>query len=593
MAQPLLWSPLLVLLMSGASAQDSPRVVSPQNCTLDCVIQGEPTCEFCRVSREELELQLGVSLPGIFGSCVPLPCHSLLGLHSPAACQHYVHAPHNITVEFMPDRDPAQDIVTVSWMPSQYGIAFLRGFQVSIRTLGGALVGCQLFLFQRNLSLEVTDTQRVYRSDPFPNLGLRSQYIVTVMALPVPEQWDNFKHEHILEKRVSLTCAEKIGLEQCHRDWYPRDITVTQEGNDIIVTFNLAPPSLGINRYFSWCSRGGTRNYTEIEVNSLENQTHHSFHLRGLDPGAKYSCEMAADMSDAVRKRFAFQVGHVQQAESSPATPSSESLFLVLLPVSAVIALTGSLVVLIDRRTRKRRVRKKAGVLAECVGSDRAGGITPSPLPCPRCPPQLLMCYSSADGPAHINAVVRLAAFLQQHMAIQVHLDLWESLRLAEEGVMSWHCRGVQESDFVLVVCSQGLGQLLQGREEEEEEEEGVWKGDVSTAVVSLIGEEIGRASLRGQSLSKYISATFEHSRELDIPGVLRLASHYLLPRDLPLLFSHLHGVELCGPGQRLHVQHVSEEGYLTVPAGAALCQAIAEAGGVQAAAGHTPDRRL
>ncbi|XP_015196299.2 interleukin-17 receptor D isoform X2 [Lepisosteus oculatus] len=550
MAQPLLWSPLLVLLMSGASAQDSPRVVSPQNCTLDCVIQGEPTCEFCRVSREELELQLGVSLPGIFGSCVPLPCHSLLGLHSPAACQHYVHAPHNITVEFMPDRDPAQDIVTVSWMPSQYGNSWdcLPPWVPSLH------------------------------SDPGRGTS-------GLPALPFPAQSLSGGHGH------PKACAEKIGLEQCHRDWYPRDITVTQEGNDIIVTFNLAPPSLGINRYFSWCSRGGTRNYTEIEVNSLENQTHHSFHLRGLDPGAKYSCEMAADMSDAVRKRFAFQVGHVQQ-ESSPATPSSESLFLVLLPVSAVIALTGSLVVLIDRRTRKRRVRKKAGVLAECVGSERAGGITPSPLPCPRCPPQLLMCYSSADGPAHINAVVRLAAFLQQHMAIQVHLDLWESLRLAEEGVMSWHCRGVQESDFVLVVCSQGLGQLLQGREEEEEEE-GVWKGDVSTAVVSLIGEEIGRASLRGQSLSKYISATFEHSRELDIPGVLRLASHYLLPRDLPLLFSHLHGVELCGPGQRLHVQHVSEEGYLTVPAGAALCQAIAEAGGVQAAAGHTPDRRL
>lgn len=35
-------------------------------------------------------------------------------------------------------------------------------------------------------------------------------------------------------------------------------------------------------------------------------------------------------------------------------------------------------------------------------------------------PPRLLICYSSNDGPAHVNAVMKLGAFMQQHMATQV-----------------------------------------------------------------------------------------------------------------------------------------------------------------------------
>lgn len=35
-------------------------------------------------------------------------------------------------------------------------------------------------------------------------------------------------------------------------------------------------------------------------------------------------------------------------------------------------------------------------------------------------PPGVLLCYSSSDGRAHVQAVLQLAAFIQQHMAAQV-----------------------------------------------------------------------------------------------------------------------------------------------------------------------------
>lgn len=49
------------------------------------------------------------------------------------------------------------------------------------------------------------------------------------------------------------------------KDWYPRYIEVHQDNKDIVVTFNLAPKNLGINRYFSSCYGGGSRNFDIIQ----------------------------------------------------------------------------------------------------------------------------------------------------------------------------------------------------------------------------------------------------------------------------------------------------------------------------------------
>lgn len=152
---------------------------------------------------------------------------------------------------------------------------------------------------------------------------------------------------------------------------------------------------------------------------------------------------------------------------------------------------------------------------------------------------------------------------------------------------MAWHCRQIHESDFVMVICSQGLNHRPEppqpeGHDEDEEENRGLHFGSnnfSSDAAVHLIGEEVGRAKARGQDLSKYMAAIFEYSEETDIPTELRLVSHYMLTSDLPLLFSHLHGVALHRPGGYLRINHISEEGFAKLPAGATLQWAIYEAG--------------
>lgn len=148
---------------------------------------------------------------------------------------------------------------------------------------------------------------------------------------------------------------------------------------------------------------------------------------------------------------------------------------------------------------------------------------------------------------------------------------------MAEDGSMAWYCRQIRESDFVLVICSWGLNHRPEPDEDEQEDFGcNVFSSD---AVIQLIGAELGRAKARGQDLSKYIAAIFEYSEETDIPTELQLVPHYILTSDLPLLFSHLHRVALHRPGSYLKINHISEDDFKKLPAGAALQSAIYEAG--------------
>uniref|UniRef100_A0A8C1IT73 Si:ch211-207e14.4 n=1 Tax=Cyprinus carpio TaxID=7962 RepID=A0A8C1IT73_CYPCA len=451
------------------------------------------------------------------------------------------------------------------------GIAFLRGFQVTLQALGGSQVLCQLFLLGTNLSLTPAHAQRVYHSDPFTHLSLDSEYVVTVMALPIPEQWDQFYQR---KQFFTRTCPEKNGLEKCKKDWYPRYVEVHQENRDVYVTFNLAPENFKVQQYFSSCFGGGLRNYTSIKPDFSLNKTHHTYRLQNLRAGTNYTCEIAADVVDAVRKTFIVVIKH--SSEELPTSHFTESSSLmVLLSVGILLAATAVLtfIVVYKNRLKMKTVQTKMRPEiieqyydkkqdeGQCVLLDRTTR-----------PPRLLICYSSNDGPAHVKVVLQLAVFLQKHMATQVHLDLWEALSIMEEGSMGWYCRRLNKCDFVLVICSQGL---LQNQKRQSEDEEPL--ENTALAIVSMIGEELCHAKALGRDISKYMVATFEYSQESDIPAALGLASRYTLTKDLPLLFSHLHGVALQKPGVNLQVENISESGYCKLPAGAALQLAIQE----------------
>ncbi|XP_061910643.1 uncharacterized protein LOC133654343 [Entelurus aequoreus] len=271
------------------------------NCSLTCIRQGGPGCHYCRISNEEVDQVLGLKYRSTLGSCTPWPCLQLLAEEDTVMCQHLVQAPHDINIEFVSSTDLHSDAVVISWRPSEHGIEFLRGFQVSLQSLRRSDLACHLFLFQQNFTVPTSHAQKVYKSDVFSGLSLGSKYAVTVMALPVPQEWEKFYHSKIFSTR---SCEEKTGVPECKADWHPKYVDVQQKNTVVIVTFNLAPPILGITSYFCICTANGKTTSTDIIPNVSRNKTHHSFALRDLEEGNNYTCEIAANQADAVRKKY-------------------------------------------------------------------------------------------------------------------------------------------------------------------------------------------------------------------------------------------------------------------------------------------------
>uniref|UniRef100_A0AAV2LWD1 SEFIR domain-containing protein n=2 Tax=Knipowitschia caucasica TaxID=637954 RepID=A0AAV2LWD1_KNICA len=366
-------------------------------------------------------------------------------------------------------------------------------------------------------------------------------------------------------------------------DWYPQHVTVVQNETSAAVTFNLAPQNLDIKSYFSVCYLNVVQTQTKVDItpNLSSNKTHHTYELHGLQKGQNYTCEIAADVIDAVRKTFIIRVENKESEAPRSNVPLALLLPLVLVLAAIIIFLVVFTLTKAKMKMFKLHITPDSKILKQHLESQTQAEVLPWPKT-QASTPKLLICYSGSDGPAHVKAVMTLGAFIQQHMATQVYLDLWDSLSVAREGSLAWHSRQIRECDFVLVVCSPGLSHSLTTREliENPEEDESSWESSNSSAeaVIGLIGAEVCRAKARGQDLSKYMAAIFDYSEESDFPTELSLVSHYNLTSDFPLLFSHLHGVSLHRPGGYLKISHISEEGFTKLPAGAALQMAIRDA---------------
>ncbi|KAI5085918.1 interleukin-17 receptor D isoform X1, partial [Silurus meridionalis] len=511
--------------------------------------QGSPGCEYCRISKGDLETTLGFTSAGLFAGCMPWLCHSFLGLQNPEVCKHYVHAPQNITIEFVESQNPKYETVVVSWRPSQYGIAFLRGFQVSLQTLGGTQIACQLFLLQNNMSLSAVHAQRVYYSDPFRDLSLGTQYAVTVMALPVPEIWERFYHS-------------KLFFTRCMNS-YTLSLTVCV---NISLAFN------SITFY---------KNYNSLlTFLDIVNSTHHTYHLLNLHMEINYTCEVSLKRNQYELYWRKILKKHLKISDfysSEPFSLDKEGISLaVLFSVGVLLAAFLAVIVAIHLQNKIKKKAAKCHIPSDINDTyyDEYTEHHFIPVSNRTNRPRLLICYSSSDCSAHVNVVLQLATFVQKHMATEVYLDLWDALSVTEDGDLGWYCRKIKESDFVLVICSKGLNQRLYNQREEELDQ----RTNTSLAIIAMIGEEIFHAKSLSQDLSKYMTAIFEYSKRSDIPTMLNLASHYTLPKDLPLLFSHLHGVALQKPGAYLLIENISENGYSKLPAGAALLLAIQDA---------------
>ncbi|XP_064415335.1 interleukin-17 receptor D [Latimeria chalumnae] len=560
-----MWLLALALFASwgSASAVEGGGVIRPsQNCTRDCLNQGRPECEFCHITNNltNFSQELGINVGNFFGGCVPKPCEYLM--QDKGLCQHRVNKPRNVNFRFT---DPTTSTVVIQWKPSEDNIYFLRGFQVllqelPLRTLP---IQCQLLMFHSRLQLKPKDKERVYESRPFSNLHPGQQYVASVLALPIPEEWDDLSSE-IKFRTNALPLA----------NWYPRNVTVHQQHCNLVVTFDLAPHSLNIKGYnIYYKKKGEVMKYQSIDVDPDKNDTQFTYVITNLTTGVNYTIQVAGNYLDPVRKTLYFFMKPVESAVTESGVK----------PIILVVSITGTILLLLvtfiiwKKRRRKWRCYNRGADKHQEIKTnlDVMDHLHKPPQENAHSVPTVFLCYSDLDGPKHTNVVLHFATYLQDHCRCQVALDLWEHLKIAEEGYMGWLCRQIEESDYIIVICSKAMKQFVECKHDDPQEARGFEHGGMFAVAISLIAEKVRQAMVCSGNISKFIAAFFEYSGERDVPDLLALATKYCLMEEFPKLFSHLHNVELNRPGFYLHVENISKDNYHQVPSGFGLYTAI------------------
>ncbi|XP_067834738.1 interleukin-17 receptor D-like [Heptranchias perlo] len=413
-----------------------------------------------------------------------------------------------------------------------------------------------------------------------------SRFLITVNVFPIPpgQEREARSIEHQSEGFAADTetashsdCGRLFGSRKaaCLRYWLPKNINFQQDWTSVTVTFSLAPDSYGFNSYHVYYGQvpNGRTRPSRWQQKSVphEGETVVTACLGNLQPGFNYSVIVFSDYENARRREVTYFV--------SPGEADTLPVIWIILSVATlitIITITAGLLIATQMNKQNERTEDLNTSIED--GSKEQQEPHPKKL---NTNPTVFLCYCNRDSEKIVNVTLRFAAYLQQQCVCRVIHDLWDHLSIACEGHMNWLSRQIEESDYIIVICSKGLKawvetrpwdpqNLCQAREE-------LGQGASILAAVSMIAEKLCQAVIHSRDISKFIVAFFSDSGQDNIPGVLDLASKYHLMRDFPRLFAHLHSMELCRPGYTLHVENISENTYLHTPAGLALYNAIAD----------------
>lgn len=155
-------------------------------------------------------------------------------------------------------------------------------------------------------------------------------------------------------------------------------------------------------------------------------------------------------------------------------------------------------------------------------------------------------------------------------------LDLWEDLKICKEGQKEWLIKKINESQFIIIVCSKGMKYFV---EKKNWKHKGITKdagrGELFLFAVLTVAEKLRQAKQNSNDLCKFIAVYFDYSCERDIPGILDLSTKYKLMDNLPQLYSHLHSRDLSVQDSEVFPVNISKRNYFRSKSGRSLYVAI------------------
>ncbi|XP_058144887.1 interleukin-17 receptor D [Dasypus novemcinctus] len=474
--------------------------------------------------------------------------------------KHVIADAQNITISQYACHD--QVAVTILWSPGAFGIEFLKGFRVILEELKSEGRQCQQLILKDPKQLNSSFRRTGMESQPFLNMKFETDYFVKIVPFPSIKNESNY-HPFFFRTRACDLLLQPDNLA-CKPFWKPRNLTVTQHGPDVQVSFDNAPHSFGFRFFYLHYKLKHEGPFKRKTCKQDQNTETTSCLLQNVSPG-DYIIELVDD-TNTTRKVMHYALKPVHSPWAGPIRAVAITVPLVVVSAFAT---------LFTVMCRKKQQENIYSHLDE-ESSESSAYATALPRERLRPRPKVFLCYSSKDGQNHLNVVQCFASFLQDFCGCEVALDLWEDFSPCREGQREWVVQKIHESQFIIVVCSKGMKYFVDKKNfKHKGGGRGPGKGEPFLVAVSAIAEKLRQAKQSPAALSKFIAVYFDYSCEGDVPGILDLSTKYKLMDNLPQLCSHLHSRDHAlweaGPWPG----HVSRRNYFRSKSGRSLYVAI------------------
>ncbi|CAH2313084.1 interleukin-17 receptor D [Pelobates cultripes] len=474
--------------------------------------------------------------------------------------KHLIADVQNISISQYACND--QVAVSVLWTPNAIGIEYLKGFRVVLEELKSEGRLCQQMVLKDPRQLNGTFKKVVLETQPFMNLKFETDYFVKITPFPSVKNESNY-HPFFFRTRTCETLLQPDSLT-CKPYWRPKNVTVTQQGISIQVSFDHAPYSFGFHSYHVNYKPKHDSSFKQKICRQVLNTDYSTCLLQNVSPG-DYVIELIDD-TNTTRKSMQYTLKPVHSPWAGPIRAIAITVPLVIISAFA------TLFTVMCRKKQQENIYSHLD--EESSESSTYAGAHHVEKPRPR--PRVLICYSNKDCQKHINVIQCFAYFLQDFCGCEVSLDLWENLKICKEGQKEWLKQKIKEVQYILIVCSKGMKYFV---EKKKKKHKGVsfeaGTGELFVSAMSMISEKLTKAQDCSDDLSKFITVYFDYSNENDILGILEPTKKYKLMDHLPQLYYHLYSKELANHDPDQYPTNISKRNYFRSKSGRALYVAI------------------
>ncbi|XP_059572102.1 interleukin-17 receptor D isoform X1 [Alligator mississippiensis] len=455
-----------------------------------------------------------------------------------------------------------QVAVLVLWTANALGIEFLKGFRVILEELKSEGRQCQQMVLKDPKQLNSSFKRNGMESQPFLNLKFETDYFVKIVPFPSIKNESNY-HPFFFRTRPCELLLQPENLA-CKPYWKPRNLNVTQQGFNMQVSFDHAPHNFGFRYYYLHYKLKHEGHFKQKTCKQEQNTDITSCVLQNASPG-DYIIELVDD-TNTTRKTMHYALKPVHSPWAGPIRAIAITVPLV------VISAFATLFTVMCRKKQQENIYSHLDEESS-ESSTYAAALHVERL---RPRPKVFICYSSKDCQKHINVIQCFAYFLQDFCGCEVALDLWEDLKICKEGQKEWLIQKINESQFIIIVCSKGMKYFVEKKNwKHKGTSRDIGKGELFVFAVSTIAERLRQAKQNSDDLCKFIAVYFDYSCEGDIPGILDLSTKYKLMDNLPQLYSHLHSKDLSFQDSEVYPVNISKRNYFRSKSGRSLYVAI------------------